>query len=165
MLTWILGYLAGHFLAYVLVVRHLAWFRHESAILLYHAVPATAVALWALVSCLAAPGSAGIYRAALLLSAQGIYSLSFLELWALAQGGYSLHILTRFASTGSRGTPADPASLQHLGAGKRADRLAGLVRLHLIRPQGDGFRLTGRGRAVAGLLTCFARLANFKELG
>ncbi|HEV3255772.1 MAG TPA: hypothetical protein VG013_02715 [Gemmataceae bacterium] len=165
MLFWFLCYLAAHVLAYVLVVRHLAWFRRESAILLYHAVPAVLVAVWALASCFAAPGNDSVYRAALLWSGQGIYSLSFLELWALAQGGYSLHILSRFASAGGTVSAADLTSLQHLGAGKRADRLAGLVRMRLIRPEGDGFQLTGRGRVVAGLLGCVARLVNLKQLG
>jgi hypothetical protein len=165
MLFWFLGYVAAHFLAYPLVVRHMAFFRHESAILLYHAIPALAVAAGALASCLAAPGIDSIHRAALLLGAQGIYSLSFLELWALAQGGYSLHILTRFASAGRKARAADLACLQHLGAGKRADRLAGLARLRLIRPERDGFRLTGRGRVLAGMLACIARLVNLKQLG
>jgi hypothetical protein len=165
MIFWFLGYLLAHLLVYVLLVRRLALFRREPAILLYHAAPAAAVAALAVGALVAAPGTDSLSRAALLLSLQGIYSLSFLELWSLAKGGYSLHILTHFVAAGGTATPTDLAPVCDLGAGKRAQRIASLLRLRLIERNGGIFRLTRRGRNAAAVLGCIARLVNLRQLG
>lgn len=165
MLLWFSIYLPVHFVLFVLVIRHRPVFRHESAIFLYHAVPATLMAVWVLSECVLAPGTESLFRAALVLAVQGIYSLSFLELWSLSQIGYSFHILVRFCAAGGTASAADLAALRQVGAGKREDRLTGLARLRLIEPDGDGYSLTGRGLVVASGLAALARLVHFRHLG
>jgi hypothetical protein len=162
-ISWFLAYLLAHLLLYVLVVRHRPWFRRELAILLFHAAPAAAAASFVVAAVAAHPGPSRLCQAVAVLSMQGIYSLSFLELWALADGGYSLHILARFSSAGE--TASALATLGELGAGKRSNRLAGLGRMGLIRAAGDSFVLTRKGRALAALLWCLARAVNLKQLG
>jgi hypothetical protein len=165
MLLAFLAYLPCHLLAYVLLVRHLAWFRREAGIFLYHAVPAAAASACCLALLLVEPTAAHACEAVLAISLQGIYSMSFLELWSLTEGGYSLHMLARFWAAGGTATAADLALLEGLGSGKRSARLAGLLRLALVWADGDRVRLTGRGRVVAGLLRGVAWAVNHKHLG
>jgi hypothetical protein len=165
MILWLLGYLPAHLLVYIVVLRRLALFRREGPMLLFHALPAAVAAASALVLAVAAPGPSTLCQAVIVISMQGIYSLSFLELWSLTQAGYSLTILSCFCAAGGVSSGHDLAPLQQLGASKRANRLAGLLRLHLIRSQGDRVRLTRGGRVVAALLWCLARTVNLKGLG
>jgi hypothetical protein len=157
------AFLALHLLAYVLVARHRPCFQRERGIFLYHAVPAAVAVACAVGLAVARPGPAGLCRLLIAISLQGIYSLSFLELWSLSQGGYSLTILSRLAAAGGAASALGP--LEQVGAGKRAGRVAGLLRLRLIRAQGDRFTLTRPGRLVARALRCVRRMANLNQLG
>ncbi|HJT78345.1 MAG TPA: hypothetical protein VJ739_14170 [Gemmataceae bacterium] len=159
------GYVAAHFAAYVLLFRHRAAFRRERPIFLYHAGPALAVTLTALALALAAPTPGRLAAFVLVVSLHGVYSISFLELWSLAQGGYSVNMLGWFERANAAGARPDLAELETIGSGKKADRLGGLQRLGLLQPHGPGYRLTGRGRLVAAALYGILRLANLKEPG
>ncbi len=163
MMTCFLVYLATHFALYVLVLRHLGAFRRELPIFLYHFLPAILVACGAAGAVLIDPSLESGFEAAFVLAAQGIYSLSFLELWALAQGGYSVHILMQMDA--SRGIETAPADLERFGSGKQHDRLRGLRALGLIRPLRSGYMLTAAGRIVAGFLHAIRRIANVREAG
>jgi hypothetical protein len=165
-LVWLfLGWIGVHFGLYALLLRHLGAFGRERGIFLYHAVPAAAVAVAALAAAVAAPAWAGPAEVVLVIGLQGIYSLSFLELWALAEGGYSVAILIRLEAARRAAAEVDPAGLEQFGAGKKTGRLAGLQRLSLIQPEGQGYRLTRRGRVVAAAMHALARLSNLKEAG
>ena len=93
---WILlaGFIAAHVLAYIAVFRHLKVFAAERTIAIYH-------------------GLAG------LLALQYVYSLSFLELWTLAEGSYSLQILLRVSRQASISRQEILASCEAIGADKK----------------------------------------------
>jgi hypothetical protein len=151
------GYLALHFGLYVLVFRHLAAFRRESLIFRYHAFSALASATVAALAVAWNPSAERWAEATLVVGLHGIYSLSFLELWSLAQGGYSLRILMDLERVG----PApDWAILEEIGAAKKANRLANLQRLGLLQAQDGRLFLSRRGRWVAAALAGIVRLIN-----
>jgi hypothetical protein len=165
-LIWVFFcYLLVHFCSYVLLFRHLGAFKAERPIFLYHAVPALAVTVVALGTIIVRPTADMVAAGALVVSVHGIYSLSFLELWSLAQGSYSVNILARLERARRDGAQPDLADLENIGTGKKVDRLAGLQRLALIRPTGQGFGLSRRGRIAAAVLYAIVCLANVKEAG
>jgi hypothetical protein len=159
------AYFALHFLLYILVLRRLGAFRREKVIFFYHAGPAICLAACAAAAVVLRPSADRLAGAALVVSLQGIYSLSFLELWSLAQGGYSLSILNYFESARRAGRPGDPADLEAIGESKKSDRLAALERLSLVQPTGPRYALTRRGRVVSTVLRGVTRLANLKDVG
>jgi hypothetical protein len=165
MLFGFVSYILLHLGLYVLLFRHLDLLKQERAIFLYHAVPALGLTVFALLTVLAGAAADRLAQALLLISLQGIYSLSFLELWSLTEGGYSLSILSYFESARRAGRQPDLADLEHIGAGKKTNRLASLQRLSLLQPTGRGFRLTWRGRIVSAALHVLCSLANLENVG
>lgn len=145
-------YLVAHFLLYVVVLRKRPVFRSEKGIFLYHFLPALVVALAVLAWAVVARAHPGWPEIVLVLSAHGIYSLSFLELWSLAQGGYSLSIIAAIANAEADRSLTDFSALEAVGEVKQRERLAGLSRLGLIANTDGRVALTERGRQVAALL-------------
>ena len=85
------SYLLLHFALYATALRHGKALASETRILLYHFAPAV---LWmAVLAVLALLGAVPLGLVVLLGGIHGIYSLTFLELWALSDGGYSLAIM------------------------------------------------------------------------
>ncbi len=159
-------YLAVHFALFTFILRHRESFRTERVIFLYHAIPATVVGVLTLVRAAVAEGaSVAIAEAVLVLALQGIYSLSFLEMWSLAQGGYSLRILAEYESARAGKLSPDTRSLENIGRGKLAERLAGLRRLRFVDGGEGRVALTRTGKGVAALLRVFVVLANVKDPG
>ena len=159
-MIFIAAYLSGHFLLYALLLRHRRFFYGEKTIFLYHALSFLAV-LGAGI-CLLALKQRDLCWFVAAVSLHGIYSLSFLEIWALSDGGYSLRILDRIDRTG---LSADFASLETLGCSKKKYRLASLKRLGFIAPHPDGWALTARGRAAAAFLNFFVQISSQKGSG
>jgi len=159
----ILAYFAAHFGLYVLVLRHQPRFIEERVIFAYHAGSAVLLTVLELVLWLV--GAIDLATLVGLLSLHGIYSMSFLELWSLSQGGYSLQILDLIDRSGAAGAPVALETLCSIGASKRAGRLGGIERLGLIRRDGDRVSLTSAGRTVASILAAFAWAANLKARG
>ena len=89
----------------------------------------------------------------------GIYSLSFLELWSLAEGSYSLSILERVEQATRQSEAVDVSGLEGLGGSKKEQRLGSLERLGLIQDTAGQVSLTDRGRRVARALASVARSA------
>lgn len=160
MLIAIAAYLALHFLAYALILRHSPSLRTEKGILLYHLGSAALTGLVGLGLAVIEPAAFGTPGLIILLSAHGIYSLSFLELWSLAEGGYSLHIIGSIARAQAAGTVPDFVRQAQIGDEKQRDRLAGLKELGMIAVRDGVIRLTARGRAVAAILVFFVRWSN-----
>ncbi len=94
------------------------------------------------------------------ISLHGIYSLSFLELWALSDGGYSLRILDQIDLLGDR---ADFVFLKALGSSKKKFRLESLKRLGWVAVDPKGWALTARGRAAADFLSFFVAISRQKR--
>lgn len=150
-------YIAAHFLLYALALRKLPVFRTERGIFLYHFAPAVLVSLAALACAVVEQSQFGIPGLVLVLSAHGIYSMSFLELWSLAQGGYSLSVVASVAKAEAAGTKAEFSALEALGETKQRERLAGLERLGLVATTDGRIALTARGGRIAFLLHALRR--------
>jgi hypothetical protein len=159
------AYLALHFAAYVLTLRERAAFRHEAVIFGYHFWSAVALTT---VSCVSWALKPTFEQAAAVVAAvalHGIYSTSFLELWSLSEGGYSLRILRMLEDARPAGLELDRGALQAIGARKKGNRISGLLRLGLARRTWDQLELTSFGRGVGAVLSSIAWLANLRELG
>jgi hypothetical protein len=154
-------YLLAHITLYFVVIRYCSWFRREWGIFLYHVVPA-AFATGMVTIC--ADGEEWDWKV-ILLGIQGIYSLSFLELWSLAQGGYSLRILDAIETARKDGAEVDGGSLEQFGARKRALRINGLAALGLIQCRNGMVELTRWGRHASSGLQVVARLVNLQSIG
>ncbi len=159
---WGVLYLGVHFLLYVLVLRHTRVFLREKVIFLYHAFSALAVTCLLLGATAIAPQWGGLVSAIAVISLHGIYSLSFLELWSLAEGSYSLRILDHVDAVRESGAEVDLAQLQRIGASKKESRIESLQRLRLVRRRGDRFVLTPVGRLIATGLYFIALAENLK---
>jgi hypothetical protein len=139
---------------YALWLRRTIPLRSERRIFLYHALSAVMLGTLGVGAVIAHPTAhvaAGVIAAVAL---HGIYSLSFLELWSLAEGSYSLSILEGFAAESGLGVDVTP--LERLGTSKRERRLDSLERLGLARDVGDQIVLTDRGRWLANVLGCIS---------
>jgi hypothetical protein len=152
---FVAAYLACHLLAYAAVFRRVAWLRTERGIFLLHAVSFLAFGCGLALQALLGGGAPGLAapHLVLALSLHGIYSLSFLELWSLTQGSYSLAILALVARSRTAATPQALASLGAIGPMKKSARAGGLASLGLLRQSpGGGATLTPAGAAVARLV-------------
>jgi hypothetical protein len=158
-------YLFTHFFLYVLVLRHQPYFQTEKGIFLYHLISAMVCVFASAVIVLIRRDEEAFSIACALVAAHGIYSISFLELWSLAQGSYSLSIMGRGGSdrVPSRAELVD--SFSRIGNAKKADRLSGLAGSQLIRLDGNHWKLSGSGAIVASMLRGLLWLANIKERG
>lgn len=157
MLLVIAGYVVAHFAAYALVLRHWAGLRSEKGIFLYHFASAVIAGLVGLAFAVLEPDTFGLSGLVLVLSLHGIYSLSFLELWTLAQGGYSLSIIAGIAHAEASGKEPDFSGLAAIGQAKQADRVAALERLGLVSGTEGRIALTPRGSQIAFLLHALRR--------
>jgi hypothetical protein len=149
----------AHLSAFV-IMRGETLVASERGIFRFHV--ASFVALAILIAVFVAAG-ASIGTGAGALSLHGIYSLSFLELWSLSEGGFSVTALLRL----SRKPLPRVSLLTELGAigqRKKDDRLRKLVSGGLI--SGDAIlTLTERGRRAANAVRLLRSIANFKDVG
>ena len=161
LLIAILCYLLAHFIGYACWGRTRPVLRSEKGIFLFHAVSWLALVGGVMIaSALLTPHH--LLPGALLAAAlHGIYSLSFLELWSLTQGSYSLAILAEAAGAGPALPALSPAELAAIGRQKRADREASLASLGLLDRTGG---LTPRGHLVAGFLAAIITLSRGRSL-
>ena len=158
------GYLCAHFVAYLLCSRHLPSLRTERGILLFHVVSFFVV----VAASLAAGGIIQGDRLAVILAlaaAHGIYSISFLELWSLAEGSYSFQILNAIRKVPGRSAQSLIAELSQVGDLKKDQRQRSLHRLKLVHSVGGELRLTNRGRRAAALMRALRWMANLRETG
>lgn len=162
-LSWAVAYLAVHFFLYSIVLRRLPIFSQERLIFLYHVVPAGCVACLVLAALAGGRTGPAVASGVAVLGLQGIYSLSFLELWSLAEGGYSLSVLRHVDAAQRDGRCLEPSRLREIGAAKKESRIRSLERLGLVRRQRDRLALTGLGRAAAGALAAITWVAHPRE--
>jgi hypothetical protein len=160
---WYAVYLAAHLLLYIVVLRHRPSFRREQTIFAYHALSAVGVTLVAILSPLVTGTGLDLEWIVVVVALHGIYSVSFLELWSLAEGGYSLQILERLDRAERQGQRVDLEELRAIGAAKQSNRLAGLSSVGLVRQQGGRVELTGAGRIVGSLFALLAWLTHVQD--
>ena len=160
LLVLTIAYLAVHLGIYVMVLRNVPAFGQERVIFLYHAVPALVLGLVVVLAVIITRDPETLAAGILAISLQGLYSLSFLELWALSDAGYSLQILEHVATTG---TSFDATGMKDIGASKKSDRLKAALALGLVRTDGQMFALTRSGRAVASIFAAITWLVNARR--
>lgn len=154
-------FIAFNFLLYSLALRHLRAFMSERVIFLYQVVSFLTLPIL-----LVAVGPSVADRVAALVAAtslHAIYSLSFLELWSLSEGSYSLRMVDRVERLGVMPAETDTGDLEKIGAAKKATRLDSLVRLGVARREGSRYLLTRLGRAVAIPLQFLVWLVNIRD--
>jgi hypothetical protein len=159
------GWLVLHFCFYVAILRNWPVFQTEIGIFLYHLVSSAIFVAAAIVILLIRRDDATFAFACALVAAHGIYSISFLELWSLAQGSYSLSIMGRGIAGEAPYRNELVESFSRIGNMKKADRLSGLERSQVVRLEGSVWRLSGAGVPVAAFLRGLLWLANIKERG
>jgi hypothetical protein len=158
------GFIAGHLLLYLTVLRHVPAFARERTIVLYHGA-AFAFVLAAVVAALAR-GTTGFAASCGLLALYFIYCISFLELWTLSEGSYSLQILVRIQQQPSIAREELLAACQAIGVGKKHDRLDDLLTLKLIAKTGDGrLELSPAGSLLVGSLRAIMRFTTIRDAG
>jgi hypothetical protein len=160
---WYAIYLAAHLLLYIAVLRHRPAFRREKVIFAYHALSAAGVTLAVLIEPLVLGTPYDFQWIVAVVGLHGIYSTSFLELWSLAEGGFSLQILERLDRAERRGEPADIEALRAIGIAKQGDRLTGLASIGLVRQEGARVELTAAGRLLAAAFVLLAVLTNAQD--
>jgi hypothetical protein len=144
-------------------LRILRPIRNEGAIFLLHVVAFAGFAIVAGTSYALCPQiSTTVALGAVCLNA--IYCLSFLELWSLTEGGYSIGMLK---SLKDGPQPKSIIAMQAIAVGdrKRDNRIAGLRRLALINNEFGTLALTPRGRVVTVAIVFLRALANFRNPG
>ncbi len=164
---WLYGtllYALLHFFIYATTLRHLRAFRREGAMMFYHAVSFVLLALITLVFYMGA-GRGVAAPLVCVMALHGIYSLSFLELWSLSDGGYSLRILDRVEIAHEKGQQVNMSDLEKLASLKKEDRLESLLRMGLIEQRGEAFHATRLGRTVSSVIQGFIWLCNLKIRG
>jgi hypothetical protein len=158
-------YLLVHLAMYILVLRHRYFFQTERGIFLYHLASAIACSLGAFVLFLVYRTDDAFAVMCAMVAAHGIYSISFLELWSLAQGSYSLSIMERGQSGRVPSRTELIETFSQIGNAKKADRLSGLAGSRLIRLHENRWTLSGTGAVVAAFLRTLLWLANINERG
>jgi hypothetical protein len=160
-----LSYLGFHFLLYICILRNQPFFQSERGIFLYHFWSAAVFSMAALATGMAHFGDAAIATSFGLIAAHGIYSTSFLELWSLAQGSYSISILTGVAVRGTLQRARLIDIFTQIGNSKKSDRLSVLSKSSLAYHDDGYWRLSSRGRLLAKVLSVLLWLAAIKKPG
>jgi hypothetical protein len=160
---WYLAYLLAHLLLYFAVLRRFTQFRLERTIFLYHATSAVCVSLIVLATWFVPGSGVDLEWVVAVIAMHGIYSISFLELWSLADGGYSLQILEHVQRAERHGDRPDDEALRAIGIAKQGDRLTGLIGAGLVRQDADRLSLTVSGRAVASVFALLAWLTHTQD--
>jgi hypothetical protein len=161
--VWFALYIAVHLALYFAVLRHIHAFGSERTIFLYHAISAVGVTLVALAS-LFVPGSGvDLEWAIAVIAMHGIYSTTFLEVWSLAQGGYSLLILEHMKRAELGGKKPDVEVLRGIGASKLGNRLTALAEAGLVRQDGERVSLTAAGKVVASFFALLAWITQTRD--
>ncbi|MBY0527545.1 MAG: hypothetical protein K2R98_29380 [Gemmataceae bacterium] len=156
-------YLGAHLTLYLVLCRHLAAFQRERVIFLYHALPAACVAALCAAAVLDWPSVDTLAQAVIVVGIQGIYSLSFLELWSLSQIGYSLGILMAFEAGRQSGDTPDLRPFEAMGEQKKAGRIEGLTRLGLVNAEGQTLQLTPLGKIGTAALRALGWWINLRR--
>ncbi len=163
-MSWLIAallFVTGNFLLYTLALRHVPAFSRERIIFLYQVLSFVAFPVGLLFF---GPPVLDRWPAlAAAVSLHAIYSLSFLELWSLSEGSYSIRMLDRVSRLGVLPESADTSDLERIGASKKANRLGSLLALGLIRREGVGYAATGRGRMAALPLRTLVWLVNIRD--
>lgn len=152
-------FLLFHFLSYTLFLKKYLF--SEKAIIFYHLISVIVAIIFSYVSYVNMGYSLSqcSVKIGLILGIQGIYSLTFLEIWSLTEGSYALIILAKLYNAKVNHTATNFCELERVGLTKQVNRISHLVSLKLISQVDEKIRLTLLGAAVVYLLNIVNRLA------
>ena len=147
-------YILLHAGLYFAVLRRIPACVTERGVFLYHVASAVCFSVAALTLWLFVPASGASFAFVVgVIMLHGIYSLSFLEIWSLTEGSYSLQIMRAVVDSHATGQPLNLAPLEAIGSGKEAGRTESLARLGLLHQSGGQVTLTRRGQIASALLS------------
>jgi hypothetical protein len=164
--SWFMGtvlcYLALILLASLILPRIQGRFATERGILQMHVSSFVCFAAGLFFYFYFAPSEERAAEAVGALAAHVILSISFLEVWSLTEGGYSLQMIQAIHKQAlEREVLID--KFTNLGNQKREDRLSNLKQMGFIYENDDLIELTPRGRIVAQFIAGMLALANIKD--
>jgi hypothetical protein len=158
------GFITGHLLLYLTVLRHLPAFARERTMVAYYGL-SFAFVLAAVVVAFAC-GTIGFAASCGLLALYFIYCISLLELWTLSEGSYSLQILARISQQPSTSREHLVATCQPIGADKKRHRLDDLMSLKLVALTDHGrLELSPAGSLLARSLRAIMRSTTIRNAG
>jgi hypothetical protein len=137
--------------------------RSERHIFIHHALSFAAFAVVLIAWVIVGPISLAVAQGALFL--HGIYSLSFLELWSLSQGSYSLGILDSIGRSGHSDQATLVTRMAQIGTDKKTDRISSLSRIGLVNVDNQQAFLSARGRVAAAAIGAMRSLAGTRNVG
>lgn len=154
-------YVVSHFAVYTIALRHARSFSREAVIFGYQALSFVIhpLVLFGVGVRTEEWGPALVASWAL----HGIYSLSFLELWSLSEGSYSIQLMDRVERSGGMIEGADFSDLEAIGTTKKQARLDSLVALGLIARSGDRYEARARGRILGTALRVLVWWVNIRD--
>jgi hypothetical protein len=166
MLVPALAYLVLNAVAYFFCFRRLRFMQIERGILIYQLL---SFVFFVMLVALSTIGRfqyrEAFFRICAAVGFHGIFSLSFLELWSLTEGSYSLSILTHISSKGGHSEISSLRQLSAIGSTKSKGRseMLGSIGL-LIRGSDRPAKLTTAGRIVSLLFRALVALTNGRPL-
>ncbi len=158
------AYLIMHLLTYILYGRHSSILKNERGIFLFHFISFVVFIICFAATSYLANQSESLYIATAGIALHGIYSLSFLELWSLSQGGYSISIL-RLSPITTDNEDGSLQKLEEIGNLKFSDRLKSLENLGMLKRNNNEIIVTTVGAIFTGLLKLFVKLTNCLDVG
>lgn len=168
MISLVIGiiYLALHFSIYAFCLRFHEAFAQEKIIFLYHFFSCVIIGLLLLGCFFLLPFREALILTICMAGLHGIYSISFLELWALSQDCYSLRILFDLRKKDASEETADSNFLkrQCFGKMKIEQRIQNLQHLGLITAVAELYQLTYRGLIAARLFKAIIYLTASERL-
>jgi hypothetical protein len=133
------------FLLYIVFIRHLQYFRSEFRIFFLHLIVVILINLIASLL-LIYSSDFSIADFVITFSVYGIYCITFLEVWSLSQGGYSLSILHVINLANENKQDPNFSTLKKIGQEKQKSRIDYLINSgYLEVVDGCQLRLTSKG--------------------
>lgn len=159
-------YILAHFIIYCIARRwNFAFLSSEKGVFLFHITSFVIAILFVFITGVLFYRHFCLEWVFFTCGVHGIYSLSFLELWSLTQGSYSLNLIIRINSLGSNATRLRLQDSAQIGHSKTSTRKNHLVSLGLLREATPStYELTPIGWIVSQVFRFVLFLTNGKPL-
>lgn len=160
----LLIFISFHFFSYIIFFRHLLSFRQEQVILLFHVVFFLMISIGLMI--IWRINLYGTFTFLGLISLMLIYHMTFLGIWSLIQGSYSMQILLLVALHKTISEIDIIAKTQHIGMAKKQSRLRHLLVMRLAQQiELNKLNLTRIGKFVNYFFRNIKLLAHIKNAG
>lgn len=163
-LLYVLTYVLAHFIFYCYKGRNFKVLQTENGIFAFHFYSFCFLGLISLVMSYNLTSNSVLPIFMICCGLHGIYSLSFLEMWSLSQGGFSVGVLQSAPIT-LDGNSLVLHKLENIGDIKFASRIGSLNKLGLIRQVDNNIYLTTIGSIGTKFFYLIGKLTNIKDAG